>query len=183
MNLKGTLTAKDCWSLKPALMSLLVVAVLDLICGIPGSVSFLMIPLSLLGYGISFIAILATAAYCLLKKRPRRGSSVLLVFLLPFLLWRPIIWAADVAHLGLTVGLGVGQLGTPSTSSDKSFTAYDWSVGLVTNPQTFLIHDETDDVALPMAKHVHAASSTNDLEEYCAENVRHLIGHYYVCNF
>jgi hypothetical protein len=183
MNLKGTLTEIDCWSFKPALVSLFAVALLELVCGLPGSVSFFLIPLSVLGYGISFVVILVITAYCLLKKRPKRGASALLVFLLPFLLWRPINWAADVAHLGLTVGLGVGQLGAPSKSSDGKFMAYDWSVGLVTNPSTFLIHDATDEVALPMDKHAHSTSSTNDLEEECADNVRHLIGHYYVCNF
>ena len=105
---------------------------------------------------------------------------MLLVLLLPVLLWQPVKWAADVAHLGLTVGCGAG-IGGVEIGSDGNFAVYDWSVGLAGGPNTFLIHDVTDDVALPIARRSHAVSSQNGLREECANNVRHLIGHYYVC--
>lgn len=139
-----------------------------------------MIPLSLLGYGIASFLILATAVYCLIKKRPRRGASVLFVLLFPVLLWLPINWAVDLVHLELTARFGAGQLGAPSKSSDGNFVVYDWSVGLAGSP-TFLIHDVSDEIALPMAQHMHLPSSENGLREECAGEVRRLIRHYYVC--
>jgi hypothetical protein len=181
VDLKGTLTRTDGWSLKPALMSLTMVAVLTLLCQLPGSVSFILIPLSLLGYGMAAVIILVIAAYCVIKKRPRRAGSVLLVLLLPVLLWRPTNWAADFVHLGLTAGFGAGQLGGSSRSKDDSFFVYDWSVGLAGGPNTFLIHDVSDEIALPMAQHTHPPSSENGFGEECAGKVRRLINHYYVC--
>jgi hypothetical protein len=180
VDLKDTLTRTDGWSLKPALMSLTTVAVLTLLCQLPGSVSFILIPLSVLGYGMAAVVILAIAAYCVIKKRPRRAGSVLLVLLLPVLLWRPTRWAADFVHLGLTAGFGAGQLGVSSTSNDDSFVVYDWSVGLA-GPNTFLIYDVTDEIALPMAQHTHSPNSENGWGEECAGKVRRLINHYYVC--
>ena len=183
MDLKGTLTGKDGWSLKPAIASLTMVAVLTILCQLPGSVSFVLIPLSVLGYGVAAIVILAVAAYCIVRKRPRRGASVLLILIFPMLLWRPINWAADFVHLGLTAGFGVGQLGRSSRSNDGSFVVYDWSVGLAGGPNTFLIHDSSDEIVLPISQHAHPLSSENGLEEECAGKARRLIRHYYVCTF
>lgn len=159
------------------------VAALELVCQLPGWVSFVLIPISLIIYGIALLVILAVAGYCFFKKGPRRGASVLLALLLPVSLWRPINWAADMVHLGITAGFGGGQLGVPSKSSDGNFVAYDWSVGLAGGPNTFLIHDVTDEIALPLAQQTHPPSSENALGKECAGKVRHLIGHYYVCNF
>lgn len=181
MDLKSTLTGQDGLSLKPAIMSLTMVAVLTILCKLPGSVSFVLIPLSVLGYGVAAIVIVALAVYCVIRKRPRRGASVLLILILPVLLWRPINWGADFVHLGLTAGFGVGQLGNSSGSHDDSFVVYDWSVGLAGGPNTFLIHDVSDEIALPMAQHTQPPSSENGFGEECAGKVRRLIDHYYVC--
>lgn len=181
MDLKGTLTRTDGWSVKPALASLTTVAVLILLCQLPGSLSFVLIPLSALGFGLAAVIILVMAAYCFIKKCPRRASSVLLVLLLPVLLWRPTIWAAEFVHLGLTVGFGAGQLGSSSRPTDDSFVVYDWSVGLA-GANTFLIHDVSDEIALPMAQHTHSPNLENGWGEECAGKVRRLINHYYVCN-
>ena len=181
VDLRSSFTGKDRWSFKPGLVSLLTVTALNLLCSLPGSVSFLLIPLSLLGYSIALIAILAITIYFVIKKRPRRGASVVLVVLLPVLLWSPIIWATDLTHLGITAGLGIGQLGV-SKSNRGDFTAYDWSVGFA-GSNTFLIRDVTDEIALPMARHTHPASSENDFEEECVGKVRHLVSHYYICSF
>ncbi len=180
MDLKGTLTRTDGWSFRLALVSLTIVAVLALICQLPGSLSFILIPLSALDFGVAAVIILAIAAYCLIKKRPQRAGSVLLVLLLPVLLWRPTIWAAEFVHLGLTVSFGAGQLGSSSRPHDDSFVVYDWSVGLA-GANTFLIHDVSDEIALPMAQHTHPPDSENGWGEQCAGKVRRLINHYYVC--
>ncbi len=183
MDLKITPSGNNQWSLKPAVVSLIVAAVLQLACELPGLVSFLLIPLSLLGYGAASLLIVTIALFYFIKKRPRRGASVLFAFLLPVLLWRPMNWAVDVVHLGLTAGFGVGQLGSTSMSSNSDFAAYDWSVGVAGGPNTFLIHDATDEIALPMAKHTNPPSAENGFGEECAGRVQRLISHYYVCSF
>lgn len=180
MDLTGNAERTDRWSLWPGLASLVTVAALTLVCRLPGTVSFIMIPISLLSYGIGAVVIAATTVFLVLRKRPKRGASILLVLLIPVLLWWPTSWGVDMVHLGLTVGFGVGQLGGPSKSSGSDFAAYDWSVGLA-GSNTFIIHDVTDDIALPMAQHTHSSRSENGFEEECACKVRSLIGHYYVC--
>jgi hypothetical protein len=99
------------------------------------------------------------------------------------LLWSTIGWATDYVHLGLTAWCGYGQLGSPPKSNGGQFTTYDWSVGLAGGPNTFLIHDVTDEIALPMAQHTHPSISENGFGEEGAGKVRHLVGHYYVCTF
>ncbi len=181
MKLKDRLAKADCWSLKPAFMSLMVVAVLGLVCRLPGSISFLLIPLTVIGYGIAALVILAVGIYCLLQKRPRRCVSVLLMLMLPVLLWRSLNRADDLAHLALSVDFGAGQLGSSSKLLDDRFTVYDWSVGLA-GANTFLIHDVTDEIALPMAQHTRPSSEEDGFGEECAGKVQRLIKHYYVCN-
>jgi hypothetical protein len=183
VELKGSVMEIDQWSFRPGLVSILTVTALELICQTPGTASFFMIPISLLGYAIGSIAIFATTVFLLVKKRQRRAASIFLVFLLPLLLWRPINWAADMAHLGLTVGFGTGQLGVTSESRGNDFAAYDWSVGLAGGPNTFLIHDVTDEIALPMVQHTHPSSSEDGFGEECAGKVHRLVGHYYICSF
>ena len=172
----------DRWSLKLAVVSLVIVAALNLFCQLPGSISFLLIPLAVLGYVIAAFVISGIVVYCVIKKRPRRGASVLLALILPVLLWHPMKWADNVVHLGLTVGLGAGQLSSSSKSNDNSFVAYDWSVGLA-GANTFLIHDVTDEIVLPMPQHTLPPSSENGFGEECAGNVQRVIKHYYLCSF
>jgi hypothetical protein len=182
VGIKKIVTEMDRWSLGPALVSLITVATLTFLCELPGMVSFLLIPISLLGYAVGSIAVVGTALFLVFKKRPRRAASVLLVLLIPLLLWAPINRIAELAHLGLTAGFGAGQLGgrqRPNGSSD--FAVYDWSVGLAGGPNTFLIHDVTDEITLPMAQHTRPSSSENGWGEDCAGKVRRLMAHYYVC--
>ena len=181
--MKGTFTGADRWSFKPALACLITVAALQLVCQIPGWVSFLLIPLSAVGYLVLLIAILGAAVYCFIKKRVRRGASFLLVVMLPVLMWLPINWVADIIHIGLTRGLGVGQIGSPSKSSDGKFAIYDWSVGLSISPSIFLVHDASDEIALPIDQHTQPPSSELGLAEECAGKVHHVIAHDYICSF
>ncbi len=164
-------------------MAVVTVAALALICQLPGTISFITIPLVLLGCAICSLAVLATAAFLAIKKCPRRGASIFLMFLLPVLLWRPIAWGTELIHLGLTVGLGLGQRGVLSQASDSDFAVYDWSVGFAGGPSTILIHDVTDEIALPLAQHTKPLSLEDGFGEECAGRVEHLVRHYYVCTF
>jgi hypothetical protein len=166
----------DRWSFWPGVASLITVAVLRLLCKIPGSISFLLVPVSLVFYALAATAVLIGTVIYATKKRPRRAASILLVLVIPVLLWRPIDWATDCAHLGLTVGFG-------AKSSDSGFAAYDWSVGFAGGANTFLIHDVTHQIALPMAQHTQPPRAENGFGEECAGKVRRLLGHYYVCKF
>jgi hypothetical protein len=83
--------------------------------------------------------------------------------------------------LGLTAGFGIGQLGTTPRVKDDSFVVYDWSVGFAGGPNIFLIHDVSDEIALPMAQHKQPPNSENGFGEECAGKVERLVGHYYVC--
>ena len=84
------------------------------------------------------------------------------------LMWLPINWVADVAHIGLTRRLGVGQLGSPSKSSDGGLPIYDWSVELSISPSIFLVHDDTDEIAVPITQPTQPPSSESGFAEECA---------------
>lgn len=175
------MTSVDRWSLKLGLVSLATVAATAVICQLPGTVSFFLVPIAALSFAAGSIIVLGATVFLVAKKRPRTGASISLIVLLPLILWSPMIRAAELAHLGLTAGFGVGQLGS-SSSNGSDFIVYDWSVGLA-GANTFLIHDETDEIALPMSKHTHPLSSEDGFGEECAGRVKHLVGHYYVCSF
>jgi hypothetical protein len=180
---KQGMVRMDRWSFWPGFAALVTVAVLTLLCKLPGPVGFLLMPISFVCYIITTIVILIAVVIFIAKKSPRRAASLLLVLITPVLLWSPINWVTDCVHLGLTAGFGGGQLGSSSRPSGSEFTAYDWSVGLAGGPNTFLIHDVTDQIALPMAQHTNPADSENGFGVECAGKVRHLLGHYYVCTF
>ncbi len=175
------MTGVDRWSLKFGLVSLATVAAIAMICQLPGTVSFFLIPIAALSFAAGSIIVLGATTFFVVKKRPRTGASISLIVLLPLILWSPIIRASEFAHLGLTAGFGVGQLGS-SSSNGSDFTVYDWSVGLA-GANTFLVHDVTDKIALPISKHTHPLSSEDGFGEECAGRVKRLLGHYYVCSF
>jgi len=169
----------DRWTIQPVLMALGFVTLLALLCGIPGLLSFVLIPLSILGFVIAGIVILAAALTLAIKKRPRKSASVLFSLIMPVLLWAQILWVANCIHLGLTVWFGAGQLGPPT--SLHGVEAYDWSVGLVGTQSTFLIHDETGKIALPAGQKAHPSNADYDIAQECAGRVQHLLAHYYIC--
>jgi hypothetical protein len=151
------------------------------LCGLPGLISFVLIPLSVLGGVLVAAALVVVAVVLAARGRPRRAGSLLLALLLPIILWQPITWTADCLHLALTVWTGAGQAGPPSRPDNSPFSVYDWSVGFAGGPNTFLIHDVTDEIALPLKLHRRPVASENGFGEDCAGRVRHLLGHYYVC--
>jgi hypothetical protein len=173
----------DRWLPWLTLVSTAIVAILTLLCRLPGLVSFLIIPLSLVGYLAAPPALVAASVWFAANKLPRKAASALIALATPILLWVPINWAADCVHLGLTAGFGAGQIGAMSKPDGSKFAAYDWSTGLAGGPNTFLIHDDSDEIALPLARHKHPAASENGFGEDCAGKVKHLLAHYYVCTF
>jgi hypothetical protein len=156
---------------------------LALLSGLPGEVSFFLIPLMVLGLLVAVVALPIATGLLFNRGMPRKATSVLAAALLAIVLWKPICWTADCVHVVLTTQFGLGQLGSPLAPEDDSFAAYDWSVGLAGGPNTFLLRDPTDEIALPLAKHTHPIASENGFGEQCAGRVTHLFGHYYRCTF
>jgi hypothetical protein len=173
----------DRWQWRPALISLLIVTVLTLLCGLPGDLSFILIPLTGLISAIVLIVIVIVSVTFAVKKRPRHAASLLLAVIAPIVLWTPINWAADCIHLGLTVGFGMGQLGHSPNPNGSGYQTYDWSVGLAGGANTFLIHDPSDEITKPSPQTKVTTNSENGLEEECSGKVKHLLAHYYVCTF
>jgi hypothetical protein len=64
-----------------------------------------------------------------------------------------------------------------------AFAAYDWSVGFAGGPNTFLIYDATDEIALPYKLHKQPIAFERGFGDVCAGKVTHLLDHYYVCTF
>lgn len=128
------------------------------------------------------IAFLILVLTLVVRKRFRKTSSALAAILLPILLLKPINWGAECLHLALTAGFGLGQLGW-GVPKGNEFYAFDWSVGLAGGTNTFLIHDVTDEIALPRDQHKHLIETENGFDEDCGGKVEHLLGHYYVCRF
>jgi hypothetical protein len=172
----------DRWLYWPAISTLIGVFCLVLLCGLPGLLSFILIPLVVLGRPLPVLAVVGLAGMMMVRRKPRKAASIILA-VFPLLLWRPIQRATDYAHLGLTIGFGIGQLGYQQTSADNKFVVYDWSVGLAGGPNTFLIRDTTDQIALPLAQHGSPSADEKGFGEECDGRVQHLLKHYYVCSF
>ncbi len=187
---------RDHWLLWPAVTAVVTVSALTFLCGLPGQISFTLIPISLLVYLVAAMTIFVSAGICLIRRRRRKSTSAILALIVPILLLTPIGWTTDCMHLWLTTEFGLGVLNSdqvrrgtlidsiyiPSTS-DKPFQVYDWSVGFAGGTNTFLIHDITDEIALPLPQHRYPLTLENGFGEVCAGRVKHLIGHYYVCDF
>jgi hypothetical protein len=173
----------DQWSALPAFATLAIALVVAVFCSLPGMLSFVLIPLTVLGAPLVGAGLVIAAAIIAVRRRPRMAISILIAVLLPPLLWKPITWTADVIHLGLTVSTGAGQLGRSSKPDGSPFAAYDWSVGLAGGPNTFLIYDVTDEISLPPKLQRQPIPSEQGFGEICAGKVTHLLGHYYVCTF
>jgi hypothetical protein len=177
----------DKWFFRPALISVFALTIAWLICGIPGILGFILWPASLLGFPVAAVVLLILAALSFWRRCPRKGASYLLAIALPVALFRPIIWTSEVIHVGLSAWLGVGHLSTYK-AADGKFAGYDWSVGLVTNPDTFLIYDATDEILLPLIQHARLKVSESQYVEMCSgqgdnHTISHLIGHYYICTW
>jgi len=138
--------------------------------------------LSALGYPAIAIALCIVTVALAVRRRPRQAISVALALAIPVLLWAPINWAAEYVHLGLTVGLGLGEIPDTPKPDGNRFAVYDWSVGFAGSGNLFVIHDVTDEITLPLARHTHPVLSQDGFEHDCAGQVTHFIGHYYFCS-
>jgi hypothetical protein len=165
----------DRWAAWPVFATLTITLIVATLCGFPGIVSFLLIPLAVLGAPLVGAGLLVMALV-VSRRRPHMAVSILIAVLAPVLLWKPIAWAADTVHLALAVWAGAVQ-------PDGPFVGYDWSVGLAGGPATFLIYDVTDEIALPPELHKQPIAFEQGFGEICAGKVTHLLGHYYVCEF
>jgi hypothetical protein len=175
--------ASDSWFSWPPFVIVAGVFGLALLSGLPGVVSFFLIPLIVLGWPVAVVALAIVARLLFVRGRPRKAAALLATALLATVLWKPICWTADCVHVVLTTQFGIGQLGSSRALGDDSFAAYDWSVGLAGGPNTFLLRDPTDETSLPLEQHKYLAASKNSFEEQCAGRVTHLFGHYYRCTF
>jgi hypothetical protein len=177
------LQVPDRWFSWPPVAIVVGVFGLALLSGLPGVVSFFLIPLMVLGWPVAVVALAIAAGLLFVRGRPRKAASLLAAALLVIVYWKPICWTADCVHAALTTQFGLGQLGSPLAPGGDSFAAYDWSVGLAGGPNTFLLRDPTDEIALPLPKHKHPVASENGFGEQCAGRVSRLFGHYYRCTF
>jgi hypothetical protein len=180
---KALQRSNDRWTIVPAIGCTVGLWLWLLVAQMPGSIGFMVALATILVIPVGLIVALCFAVVFAAKSRPLRAGSALLAIIVPALLWAPMVWISDYAHLALTIGLGTGQIGSSATSNQGGFTTYDWSVGFAGGPNTFLIHDPTDEIALPLKLHKHPISSEMGFGEDCAGKVRHLIAHYYVCTF
>lgn len=175
--------AMDRWLFWPAIISAALVTVVLFLVQLPGWLGFILVPLSFIAYATATLVLIAVAIFLAVKKRPRCGGSLVLAVIMPILLLRPVIWLADYPHLALTVRFGTGVLEGPLNQRENGFTTYDWSAGLITNPSTILIRDESDQIALPHGQAKNLSGFKKDVFGWCGGRVRHLLGHYYVCDF
>ena len=164
--------------------------------GIPGSLSFMLIPVSVLSLFLAGMTLIIVVCVFLAQRRIRRAISLALALILPFVFRAPINRAADCLHLAMMLKYGFGVLTPeqarsgaligripPPVADKKSSAAFDWSVGLAGGTNTFLLYDLKDEIALPLSQHKHPASQGEDgFEQRCAGESTHLFGHYYVCD-
>jgi hypothetical protein len=167
------------WPLASTIGAWFLFAFLD---GVPGSLSFILIPISILGLLISTAALTISICVLLALRRLRRATSFALALVMPFIFKAPINWAADCLHLFLTVKFGFGVLSPEGAKGEalidfipipamnnEPFSAFDWSVGLAGGINTFLIRDLTGEVTLPIIQHKHpnldTTGSMNNVQE------------------
>ena len=148
--------------------------------GMPGPLSLVLPLLAIVVCPV--VTLLLAGSACLLgwQRRPRGAASALSALAAPVLLLVPMVLIEPYVHLGLTVGFGIGYLGSPPPEGEP-VAIYDWSTGLAGGPNTFLIHDRTDAIASSQAKGGSPAWGDNGFLTDCAGRSRHLIRHYYVC--
>jgi len=130
-------------------------------------------------YLVTAVTSLGAALTFAVLQRPRQAVSFVLALAALILLRPPLNRAADYIHLGITIA----AIQLSSNPDKNSFADYDWSVGFAGGPATFLIHDPTDEIALPLPLHKNPADDENGFAEMCAGKATHLLGHYYVCTF
>ncbi len=170
----------DRWIWWPTASTSAMVAVFVFVGCMPGPLN---VPVTLLSIVACPVAVLLLAGWAFAlfwRRRPRGGFSAFLAVVVPAFLVVPMALIQAYVHLGLTVAFGIGYLGG-APQKGQPVGIYDWSTGVVGGPNTFLIHDTTDAVAVAAVKGGHSGWRNTDFLRECAGRSRHLIGHYYVC--
>ncbi len=170
----------DSWTWWPAASTVAMVAVVVLAGGMPGPQSVALPLLAVLVFPAALLLLTGWACALFLLRRPHKAFSALLAIAVPALLVIPICLIQPYVHLALTLTFGIGYLGR-APDEKQPVAVYDWSTGLTGGPDTFLIHDMTDAVALPEPKGDLSAWKNTDFLRDCSGKSQHLIGHYYVC--
>ena len=170
----------DKWIWWPTSSTVAMVALFVFIGGMPGPLNVPLFLLALVACPGVALLLIGWAFTLFWQRRPHEAISALLAVVVPVLLLVPMALIEPYVHLGLMLTFGIGYLG-PTPLEGQPVGIYDWSIGMVGGPNTFLIHDTTDAIASPETKgDLSAWRNTNFLRE-CADRSQHLIGHYYVC--
>jgi len=174
---------KNCFRASPALSGVGVFALYGFFGDIPGAVSFILI-ISCILFVAEFLFLWAAFLNkCLGRGYGRTALSVIVVPLLIVGLRDPIHYVNDCLHLLLEQKRYEREIAALPNSVKGKFTTFDWSTGFAGGPATFLIYDESDEIALPMDKHTSRAGYEAGFGPDCAGKVTRLFSHYYVCTF
>jgi len=168
----------------PSIVAILFVALLALAVVTPGPEAFGIV----LGVAaltpVVVIGLVVALVYFLWKRRWRAVLTGVLAPTLCVVLAFPLAQLpAQYAHLFVTRHVYDAQVTSLPGTPGHRFGSFDWSTGFAGGPSTFLIFDESDEIALPISNHVANPRVEQGFVESCAGHVRHLHGHYYVCTF
>jgi len=182
--MKGASTSVkfDRWRWWPTACTVAMVALFVVIDELPGPLNLLALLLTVIACPAATLLLFGSACMLAWQRQLRRAASALLALAAPVLLVIPMALMGRYVHLGLTLAFGIGILG-PKPLERQPITIYDWTTGIVGGPNTFLIHDTTDELTLPATKGAPPAWRDNDFFRECVGHVEHLIGHYYICTF
>src|SRR5580658_4246516 len=75
----------DRWAAWPAFASLAISLIVAILCGLPAIVSFLLIPLTVLGAPLVGACLIVMGLVVAVRRRPRTAVSILIAVLLPVL--------------------------------------------------------------------------------------------------
>jgi len=169
----------DRWRWRPAAAFVAVVSGFSLVYEFPTDDPMPQVVLGALVCFIAGIALLVAAVVFARRREFRRAVSLAAAVPLAIALWLPMTWIATRIHIALTVELGIGQLGRPTSLRNAQLVVYDWTMS--DNPAVYLIYDASDGIALLPSQHKDLATEYGSLDERCIDNLEHLVGHYYRC--
>jgi hypothetical protein len=154
--------------------------VFALLLGIPGQRSFaigfysgLLLP----WLTVIWLAICAIFAY---RQHWRGLLSIAVIPFVVLLLQQPIVTCSDYIHLLIYESTYAKEIAAGGMPEGERFAAFDWSIGFAGSNNRFVIFDESDGIA--SARLVQSKALTQSgFAESCAGKVRHIRGHYYLC--
>lgn len=173
--------SEDRLSFWPAFVGIVIFAVYLFLTDLPGDLSFFLI-----FYAIHFLGVFAILWLSLVVGNIWKGywRTAVSVAAIPFIIWAlrgPINFGCDYTHLLMTKNTYEREIASLPEPQGRRFATFDWSVGFI-GTNTFLLYDESDQIALPAGKHTKT-SNDDGFGPECVGNVTHLSGHYYVCRF